>query len=43
MQTPLRRLAIPEDVAGAVSFLASEKSDYLSGEVIRINGGQIMK
>ena len=43
MQTPLRRLATPEDVAGAVSFLASEKSDYLSGEVIRINGGQIMK
>lgn len=43
MQTPLRRLATPEDVAGAVSFLASEKSDFLSGEVIRINGGQIMK
>lgn len=43
MQTPLRRLALPEDVAGAVSFLASEKSDYLSGEVIRVNGGQIMK
>ena len=43
MQTPLRRLALPEDVAGAVSFLASEKSDYLSGEEIRINGGQIMK
>lgn len=43
MQTPLRRLATPEDVAGAVSFLASKKSDYLSGEVIRINGGQLMK
>lgn len=43
MQTPLRRLALPEDVAGAVSFLASNKSDYLSGEVIHINGGQYMK
>ena len=43
MQTPLRRLAQPEDVAGSVSFLASSKSDYLSGEVIRINGGKIMK
>ena len=43
MQTPLRRLATPEDVAGAVSFLASEKSDYLNGEIIRINGGLIMK
>ena len=43
MNTPLRRLALPEDVAGAVSFLASNKSDYLSGEVIHINGGQYMK
>ena len=41
-QTPLRRLAFPEDVAGAVSFLASEKSNYLAGENIRLNGGQIM-
>jgi len=43
MQTPMRRLASPEDVAGAVSFLASDKSNYLSGEIIRINGGQLMK
>lgn len=43
MNTPLRRLALPEDVAGAVSYLASSKSDYLSGEVIHINGGQYMK
>jgi len=39
-QTPLRRLAKVEDVAGAVSFLASNKSDFLTGENIRINGGQ---
>jgi 3-oxoacyl-[acyl-carrier protein] reductase len=39
-QTPLRRLATVEDIAGAVSFLASGKSDFLSGENIRINGGQ---
>lgn len=39
-QTPLRRLATVDDVAGAVSFLASGKSDFLSGENIRINGGQ---
>ena len=42
-QTPLRRLATPQDVAGAISFLASDKSDFLSGENIRINGGQVMK
>lgn len=41
-QTPLRRLATPEDVAGAISFLASDKSNFLSGEVIRLNGGQVM-
>lgn len=41
-QTPLRRLAMPEDVAGAISFLASDKSNYLAGENIRLNGGQIM-
>jgi 3-oxoacyl-[acyl-carrier protein] reductase len=42
-QTPLRRLALPEDVAGAVSFLAGNQSNFLSGEVIRVNGGQVMK
>lgn len=41
-QTPLRRIAKPEDVAGAISYLASEKSDFLTGETIRVNGGQIM-
>lgn len=41
-QTPLRKLAVTVDVAGAISFLASEKSDFITGENIRINGGQIM-
>jgi len=41
-QTPLRKLALAEDVAGAISFLASSKSDFLAGENIRVNGGQIM-
>lgn len=41
-KTPLRRLAKPEDVAGAVAFLASERADYLAGETIRVNGGQVM-
>lgn len=41
-QTPLRRMATPEDVAGVISFLASEKSNFLSGENIRLNGGQVM-
>ena len=41
-QTPLRRLATPEDVAGSISFLAGDKSNFLSGENIRLNGGQVM-
>lgn len=41
-RVPLRRLAKPEDVAGAVAFLASKQSDYLTGETIRVNGGQVM-
>jgi len=41
-QTPLRRLANTTDVAGVISFLASEKSDFITGENIRLNGGQIM-
>jgi 3-oxoacyl-[acyl-carrier protein] reductase len=41
-QTPLRRLATTEDVAGAIAFLASDKSNFMSGETIRLNGGQVM-
>ena len=41
-QTPLRRLALARDVANTISFLASDKSDFLTGENIRVNGGQVM-
>jgi len=41
-KTPLRRLATTEDIARSVVFLASENSDFLCGETIRVNGGQIM-
>lgn len=41
-QTPLRRLALATDIAGVISFLASEKSNFLAGENIRVNGGQVM-
>ena len=41
-KTPLRRLATPEDVAKAVVFLCTDQSDFLCGENIRVNGGQIM-
>lgn len=41
-KTPLKRLARPEDIAGAISFLVSDRADYLTGETIRVNGGQVM-
>jgi 3-oxoacyl-[acyl-carrier protein] reductase len=36
---PLGRAGRPEDVAGAVAFLASADSDYITGQVIEIHGG----
>ncbi len=36
---PLNRFGLPEEVAELVCFLASEKSSYITGEVISVNGG----
>lgn len=36
---PLNRFGLPEEVAEVVCFLASEKSSYITGEVISVNGG----
>ena len=37
--SPLRRLATPEDVAGAVVFLASDLARYVTGQTIVVDGG----
>lgn len=39
-QTPLRRLAEPDDIAAAVAFLVSPGADYITGETLRVNGGR---
>jgi 3-oxoacyl-[acyl-carrier protein] reductase len=36
---PLNRFGLPEEVADAVCFLASDKASYITGEVISVNGG----
>ncbi|MFC1807526.1 SDR family NAD(P)-dependent oxidoreductase, partial [Candidatus Omnitrophota bacterium] len=41
-KTPLRRIAKPDDIADSISFLASNKSDFITGATIRVNGGQVM-
>ncbi len=39
---PLGRFGTPEDVANVVGFLASPESDYITGQVINIDGGLVM-
>jgi 3-oxoacyl-[acyl-carrier protein] reductase len=41
-QIPMERLGTPEDVAEAVLFLASGAADYITGQVINVNGGMHM-
>ena len=39
---PLRRGGTPEDVANIATFLASDMSSYVSGQVIQVDGGMNM-
>ena len=39
---PLRRFGKPEDVANVVAFLSSESSNYITGQVINVDGGMVM-
>lgn len=42
LNNPMQRIAVPQDIAGAASFLASDQSDYLNGVNLLINGGGVM-
>lgn len=39
---PLKRAGKPEDIANAVAFLASNEADYITGQVLSVNGGVYM-
>lgn len=39
---PLKKFGCPEDVAEVAAFLASEKSNYITGQVICVDGGMVM-
>ena len=41
-QIPLGKMGIPEDIAEAVVFLASEKAAYITGQVLCVDGGMAM-
>ena len=38
-EVPLKRVGTPEDIAGVVSFLVGDKSSYITGAVLHVNGG----
>ena len=42
MATPLKRLATPEDIVGPIMFLLGDASEYMTGQVLWVNGGSYM-
>ena len=38
----MKRIGAPEDVANVIAFLCSDASSYVTGEVIRVDGGMAM-
>lgn len=40
-ETPLNRWGLPEDIANACAYLVSEESRFVTGQILRVNGGAI--
>ena len=41
-ETPLGRIGTPEEIARAVYFLASDQSSFITGQVLRADGGMVI-
>ena len=41
-QTPLGRIGTPEDIAAAVSYLASERASFVTGQVLAVDGAFVL-
>jgi 3-oxoacyl-[acyl-carrier protein] reductase len=41
-RTPLGRLGRPQDIANAYLFLASDEASFISGDVLRVDGGIVV-
>ena len=39
---PLKKLGQPDDIAAAVAFLASSEANYVTGQVLTVDGGMVM-
>jgi 3-oxoacyl-[acyl-carrier protein] reductase len=42
-QTPMRRLANPDDIASAVAYLVSDEAGFVTGHTLSVNGGMAMR
>lgn len=40
-ETPLKRWGTPEDIAGTIAFLVSDRSQFLTGQILNVNGGVV--
>ena len=38
-RTPLKRMATEDDFRGAIAYLASDLSKYVTGQIVRVDGG----